>query len=56
MKLSMPKSSTFYVSLVLVLLAVVGSFVVIPFVSQYAFWVAVVGYVVLMLGNTMSGF
>jgi hypothetical protein len=52
----MPKSTTFYASLVLVALAVIGSFVTIPFVSAYAFWIAVIGYVVLMLGNTMSGF
>jgi hypothetical protein len=56
MKLSMPKTNTFYASLVLVVLAIIGSFVTIPFVSEYAFWIAVIGYVVLMLGNTMSDF
>jgi hypothetical protein len=36
------------------LLAVVGIFVEIPFVSMYAFWVAVLAYVVLALGNFLA--
>jgi hypothetical protein len=35
-------------------LAVVGIFVEIPFVSMYAFWVAVLAYVVLALGNFLA--
>jgi hypothetical protein len=41
-------------SLVLVVLAVVGVFVEIPFVSMYAFWIAVLAYVVLALGNILT--
>ena len=37
----------FIASLVLAILAIVGVFINIPFVSQYAFWVAVAAYVVL---------
>ena len=33
---------------------VVGMFVEIPFVSMYAFWVAVLAYVVLALGNFLT--
>jgi hypothetical protein len=44
----------FILSLVLIVLAVVGIFVEIPFVSMYAFWVAVLAYVVLALGNFLA--
>jgi len=44
----------FILSLVLVVLAVVGVFVEIPFVSMYAFWIAVLAYVVLALGNFLT--
>ena len=37
----------FAFSLVLVGFAVVGVFIEIPFVSQYAFWVAIAAYVIL---------
>jgi hypothetical protein len=37
----------FIASLVLAILAVVGVFVDIPFVSHYAFWVAIAAYIVL---------
>jgi hypothetical protein len=44
----------FILSVVLAVLAVVGIFVEIPFVSMYAFWVAVLAYVVLALGNFLT--
>jgi hypothetical protein len=39
------------ISLVIALLGVVGVFIAIPFVSQYAFWVVVLAYVVLAGGR-----
>ena len=51
MTLHAPAMWVFILSLVLVVLAVVGVFVEIPFVSMYAFWIAVLAYVVLALGN-----
>jgi len=56
MKLSAPKQMTFYVAVALFLLGLIGSFVAIPVISGYTFWLVVVGFVVLALGNTMSGF
>jgi hypothetical protein len=41
----------FMISLVIALLGVVGVFIAIPFVSQYAFWVVVLAYVVLAGGR-----
>jgi hypothetical protein len=49
-----PAIWVFILSLVLIVLAVVGIFVEIPFVSMYAFWVAVLAYVVLALGNFLA--
>ena len=54
MTLHAPAMWVFILSLVLVVLAVVGVFVEIPFVSMYAFWVAVLAYVVLALGNFLA--
>jgi hypothetical protein len=45
-----PSSWTFWLSVVLVVLAVLGTFVSIPFVSMYAFWLAVIGWAVLVFG------
>jgi len=44
----------FILSLVLVVLAVVGVFVEIRYLSMYAFWVAVLAYAVLALGNVLT--
>jgi uncharacterized protein (DUF983 family) len=42
-------------SLVLLVFAVVGVFIEIPFVSQYAFWVAVAAYVIRDWGLVWAG-
>jgi len=54
MTLHAPAMWVFILSLVLVVLAVVGVFVEIPYLSMYAFWVAVLAYVVLALGNFLA--
>jgi hypothetical protein len=54
MRLHAPAMWVFILSLVLVVLAVVGVFVEIPYLSMYAFWVAVLAYVVLALGNFLA--
>jgi hypothetical protein len=38
-------------SLILVGFAVVGVFILIPFVSQYAFWIVIAAYVILAAGR-----
>ena len=50
MTLHAPAMWVFILSLVLIVLAVVGIFIEIPYLSMYAFWVAVLAYVVLALG------
>ena len=54
MTLHAPAMWVFILSLVLVILAVVGVFVELPIFSMYAFWIAVLAYVVLALGNVLS--
>jgi hypothetical protein len=56
MRLSPPKQITFYISVVLAALGVLGELVTISFLSDYSIWFVVVGYVVLALGNLLSGF
>jgi hypothetical protein len=45
-----PSKAVYWIALVLVVLALVGYFVPIPYVSDFRFWLAVLGYVVLALG------
>jgi FtsH-binding integral membrane protein len=54
MDLHTPSKWTFWLSVVLVVLAIVSAFVEIPYLSKYELWVAVVGYVVLVIGCTLK--
>jgi hypothetical protein len=45
-----PSGWTFWLSVALVAVAIVSVFVDIPYVTKYALWVAVVGYIVLVIG------
>lgn len=54
-KLNAPTQVMFLVSLVIVLLAIIGLFINIPVISMYAFWIAVLGYVVLAAGCVLKG-
>ena len=56
MNLSAPTNLVFVVSIVLAILAVIGTFTPLPFISEYAFWVAIAGYVILALGNILRNF
>ena len=55
MNLSPPTTAVFVISLILALLAIVGKFVAIPFITDHGFWVAVVAYIVLAVGNLFRG-
>ena len=56
MNLSPPTTAVFVVSLILAALAVIGTVVTtIPFISDNAFWVSIVAYVVLAVGNLFRG-
>jgi hypothetical protein len=55
MNLSAPTTAVFVISLILAVLAVLGFFVQIPFISANGFWVAIIAYIVLMVGNLAKG-
>ena len=56
MKLSPPKQTTFWIAVVLAVLGVIASLITIPVLSGFAFWLVVIGFVVLAVGNMIDGF
>ena len=58
MKLTPPKNLTFWVSVLLAVLGLVGAVSNVPVLSVngYPFWLAFLGYVVLVLGLLLKGF
>ena len=55
MPLSAPSQVYFLISLALVIIAILGALVIIPVVTKSAFWIAILGYIVLALGCLMKG-
>jgi len=55
MKLNPPKKITFWISVVLGLLGLIGTFVSIPVVSGLAFWFVFVGFALLVAGLLVKG-
>jgi hypothetical protein len=55
MSLSPPTTAVFVISLLLAVLAIIGKFVPIPFITDHGFWVAVIAYFVLAIGNVFRG-
>lgn len=54
MKLSAPKNTTWWIAVVIGVLGILGQLVSIPFVSTYAFWFVVVGFVLLALATFLK--
>ena len=55
MKLSAPKGITFLVAVILAVIGALASHGTIHLPPGYAFWLVVVGFVVLALGNLVKG-
>jgi hypothetical protein len=55
MNLSPPTTAVFVISLILAVLAIIGTFVAIPLISANAFWVAIIAYIILAVGNVFRG-
>lgn len=55
MTLSAPTQLIFWISVILAVLGIIGLFATIPFVTMYAFWFVVAGYIVLAAGCLMKG-
>jgi hypothetical protein len=46
---------TFYISVALFVLALIGHFFVVQYLSLYQFWFALAAYIVLAAGNLLKG-
>lgn len=55
MTLSAPTQLVFLIALVVAILGIVATFVAIPFVSAYAFWVVVAAWAILTIGCLFKG-
>lgn len=55
MKLTPPKAVTFWIAVVLGLLAFLSTLVAIPFITANAFWVMFVAFALLVLGLLVKG-
>lgn len=56
MNLSAPSQAVFLIAVVIAVLAVIGALVpTLPVIGAYAFWVAILGFVVLAGGVLMKG-
>jgi hypothetical protein len=49
-----PSMWVFVLSLVIAVIAVVGVFTTIPYVTAYGFWLAIIAYVILAVGNLLE--
>ena len=54
MNLSAPKKVTWWVALIVGVVGILANFVTIPFISDYAFWFVVVGFVLLVLATYLK--
>ena len=55
MRLNPPTKNVFYISVGLVFMGLVGQLGVVAAVAEYAFWLALAGYALLVAGNIMKG-
>ena len=55
MKLSAPRQITFWIAVIVALVGVIASLVTIPVLSGFAFWIVVLGFIILAVGNLMEG-
>ena len=55
MNLSAPTTNVFFLAVILFVLALVGHFSHVPYLTLYQFWLAVAAFVVLALGNLLKG-
>jgi len=55
MKLSSPKVITWWIAVIVGVLGILATFVTIPVLSGYAFWLVVIGFVLLALATALEG-
>jgi hypothetical protein len=54
MNLHAPSVPIFVISLILAALALIGHVVLLPYITLYGFWVAIIAYVILAVGTLME--
>jgi hypothetical protein len=55
MNISAPKQLTFWIAVIVAALGVLASLLTIPVLSGFAFWLVVIGFIILAAGNLMEG-
>ena len=55
MRLTPPKKITWWISVILVVIGLIGFFVTIPVVSDYKFWFAAASAVLMILATALTG-
>ena len=55
MNISAPKQLTFWIAVVVAVVGLISYLVTMPVLSGLAFWIVVLGFVILALGNLMEG-
>jgi len=56
MRLTPPTKNVFWISVVVAAVGLIAKFGVVAFLTPYAFWLVLVAFVLLVLGNAMKGF
>ena len=56
MKLTPPTKNVFWISVVVAVVGLIAQIGVIGFLAPFAFWLMLVAFVLLALGNAMKGF
>jgi hypothetical protein len=56
MRLNPPTKIVFYISLAFAAIGLIANFITLPVLSGIAFYLVVIGYILLFLGNTLKGF
>lgn len=56
MRLTPPTKNVFWISVVIAAVGLVAKFNLVAFLAPFAFWLLLIAFVLLVLGNTMKGF
>ncbi len=56
MRLNQPTKNVFWISVVVAAVALIAKLGLVGFLAPFAFWLMLVAFVLLVLGNTMKGF
>lgn len=56
MRFTPPKKATFWFTVILAALGLIGNLVSVPFLTQYQFWLVLIAYAVLVVSLLVKGF